>query len=61
MGSKPKLTYFGICWVNKEYSNMVANILLADTPSIPRLWSKGQNFFFSESEPVARQIKEKEV
>ena len=36
---------------------MVANILLTDTPLTQGMGSKGQNIYFSESSPVAYQIK----
>ena len=40
-------------------SNMVANILPTDTPSIQGVGSKGQTISFSESSHVAYQIKMK--
>ena len=38
-------------------SNMVANILLKDTPLTQEVGSKGQTIYFSESSHVAYQIK----
>ena len=39
------------------FSNMVANILPTDTPSIQGVGSKGQTIYFCESSHVAYQIK----
>ena len=38
-------------------SNMVANILLTDTPSTQGVGLKGQRIYFSENNHVAYQIK----
>ena len=38
-------------------NNMVANILLTDTPSAQSVGSKGQTIYFCESSHVAYQIK----
>ena len=42
---------------NEAYSNMIANILPADTPLSLGVSQKGQKTFFSESSHVAYQIK----
>ena len=42
-------------------SNMVANILLTDTPSTQEVGSKVQTTYFSESSHVAYQIKVEEL
>ena len=42
---------------NDTCSNLVANILPADTPSTPGMGVKRSKHFFSENSPVAYQIK----
>ena len=59
LGVGPRLIFFEYGHVayhvraNNTCSNMVANVLLTDTPSTPERRSKGQTISFSESSHVA--------
>ena len=67
LGLRLKLNFFRICHVAYQIkaddagSNMVANSLPSDSPSIQGMGSKGQTISFSESSPVAYQIKADEA